>query len=204
MENGTTDPKALLSLERRPWKWLRLSMLGRTRRQGLKEQKRRRKSEMNKCKWPGDCAFKNTGYCNYSDLCPYNCPNKSLNDLVFGDEIEVKTDEGWKSAKIISLYNSAIWLILDGSKTPIFKSFTFAWRFPMKSRMRKGQPVFVGRNESIRIFSHLKGGKLYAFSSPLDTCSVFAWELWRLPTKAELEEIGHADGGWLTKEDEND
>lgn len=158
---------------------------------------------MNKCKWPGNYAFKNNCYCNSSNLCPYTRPDKPLNDLVFGDEIEVMTNEGWKSAKFVCASISYITvLMLNENVTTTWTSNFFPWRLPLKSRMRKGQPIFVD-NKLLRIFSHFEGDKLYAFdgSAEYNRDAVY-WKDWELPTKAELEEIGHVDGGWLTKEDE--
>lgn len=112
----------------------------------------------------------------------------------FGDRVEVYLCEKWMPGKFISDNSTGKWVLLDEDKTPGKINTSGQIRRPLRERMRKGQLVFFGPDSKHRIFKSFTG----------ENCiSVLGGEfgtIWRLPTRAELDEIGHSGKGWLTSD----
>lgn len=121
----------------------------------------------------------------------------SLEDLKFGDAIE-GNDDGWILGKFCGIDRNGD-AVIRIEEDHICWSFD-EWRLPLKSRMRRGQPVASDKIRTFLLFDHWDQGNLITvnrFNCGTD---------WRLPTKDELEKLGHANGRdengnpWLTSD----
>lgn len=127
-----------------------------------------------------------------------------VEDLKFGDEIEVGYEGEWSEIKpFINIYEGKVGVLLNAYDTVI--TYFSEWRFPLKNKMMRGQPVVVGdniKNLSVRLF---KSFDEYNRMEVFNTGHKDLWTNWRFPTEEELEKFGHANGKdengnhWLTE-----
>jgi hypothetical protein len=136
-----------------------------------------------------------------------------LEDFKFGDEIEVcdgkRNEPGCyisKSTTVDGAGNSYCWVKLDNDQDPV-ECWTSNIMIPLKNRMMRGQPIFVGGSKFLQIFKEIdETGTVSSFSfHDGSKIEVARNENWRLPTEDELKKMGHSNGRdangnpWLTE-----
>jgi hypothetical protein len=124
----------------------------------------------------------------------------SLDDLEFGQEIEIKSDgdKNWQTVKYAGkMLASSVPLVNDGEHDT-FAIGGLQWRLPIKDRIRRGQPIIAGGY--IRFFEEFDDGHAKCHSAEIDGVFVISCDSkWRLPTEIELKKLGQDGLGWLSE-----
>lgn len=112
----------------------------------------------------------------------------SLDDLKFGTEVEVNGKlYNWcgktKKEYVFERGGNIVFLISP------------SWNLPLKTLIKKGQPVYVGPKNLLRFVECFNREMVQCISNSI------AWSEWRLPTEQELKDIGHYGKGWVSKGD---
>jgi hypothetical protein len=116
-----------------------------------------------------------------------------------GQKIQVNYN-GWKDAVYFTASENTNyhWIQLVNCQDPITVTSNNI-RLPLKSRIRRGQPVRYQSNNKLGFFAGFIGDDMIAiYFSPASTKSIKDWSL---PTKSELEKIGQDGLGWLTEDE---
>jgi outer membrane receptor for Fe3+-dicitrate len=121
-----------------------------------------------------------------------------FNTIKCGDKIEVRGGDKWTAAVYISINSSGFythWVLFEYKTDPVSTSADNI-RLPIKWRMERGQPLIVNGGY-LRTFASIDRDYMYVFADDLQDKEKV--NTWRLPTKRELQGIGHDGLGWLTE-----
>lgn len=119
-------------------------------------------------------------------------------NLEFGDEIEFKMKDGgsWHGGLYCGVNDRGKRIARSAEND--FVHVVSSWRWPIKWRMERGQPLIVNGGY-LRTFASIDKDYMYVFADDLQGEEKV--NTWRLPTKRELQDIGHDGLGWLTEDE---
>lgn len=120
----------------------------------------------------------------------------------FGDWVEVygEISEAWISGLYCGKTSGGTYQVKIEGDEEIFCYKMI--RRHLRERMNRGQPVIL-HEEKLGFYSHHNQFKQMRIKDMHNKGAAYDDRCWRLPTQAELDEIGHGDSGWLTCDDEN-
>lgn len=122
---------------------------------------------------------------------------------VFGDEIEVQVSDRFETAMFVNDFGDGYNAYFP--KDNVIRTYGKKrnWRRPLRERIRVGQPVVVWAKKEGEDYSRVMFFSEFRDDGFIAVCNFVMdeeWSKWRLPTQAELDEIGHGSGGWLTSD----